>query len=180
MFIEISERSFGEKLESFLIGNNAIEQIYDGDSLDQAGYAWCYLASHQYISETSIQGTHRLITKNQPIPQNQKGTWRTEDVWVGKHKAPSWEIVPELMNEWVQKANRYQLADTTKEEKDRLLLALHLEFEKIHPFVDGNGRTGRMLWNFQRLKCGLPMAIISEKNKDAYMQLFSEDSKLHS
>jgi Fic family protein len=172
MFIEASERSFGEQLESFLIGNNAVEHIYDGDSLDQAGYAWCYLISHQIISESAIQGTHRLITKNQCLPQDRKGVWRREDVWVGKQKAPSWETVPELMNEWIRKANRYQSADITKEEKDGLLLELHLEFEKIHPFVDGNGRTGRMLWNFQRLKCGLPLAIINEKNKEAYMQLF--------
>lgn len=170
--VESAERSFGEQLESFLINNNSIEDIYDGDSLDQAGFAWNYLSSQEALSESAIKETHRIITLHQPIPFDQKGDWRRENVWVGKYFAPDWHFVPALMNEWIRKSNRYQFEDLKPEERDQLLLKLHIEYEKIHPFYDGNGRTGRMFWNFLRLKCGLPLKIIREKDKQSYFQLF--------
>jgi len=173
---EPREKSFEEQLQSFLIENNAIERIYDGDSLDQAGYAWNYLSSQDILSESAIKETHRIITLHQPIPFDQKGTWRNENVWVGKYFAPDWYFIPKLMDEWIRKSNRYQSADLSLEERDYLLQELHVEYEKIHPFIDGNGRTGRMFWNFLRLKCGLPLKIIREAEKHEYYRLFSPKS----
>ena len=37
---------------------------------------------------------------------------------------------------------------------------VHVMFENVHPFEDGNGRTGRILYNLHRLKLGLPIHII--------------------
>ena len=48
----------------------------------------------------------------------------------------------------------------------------HIMFEHIHPFEDGNGRTGRILMNIQRLKIGLPILIIYEKHKFKYYDWF--------
>jgi Fic family protein len=45
---------------------------------------------------------------------------------------------------------------------------LHTRFVKIHPFVDGNGRTGRLLLNFELLKMGYPPAIIRKEDRLAY------------
>ena len=46
----------------------------------------------------------------------------------------------------------------------------HITYEKIHPFVDGNGRTGRIFMNWQRIKAGLPILIIheGEEQKEYY------------
>jgi Fic family protein len=46
----------------------------------------------------------------------------------------------------------------------------HINFEHIHPFEDGNGRTGRILMNIQRLKIGLPLLIIhtGQEQQDYY------------
>lgn len=50
-----------------------------------------------------------------------------------------------------------------------------LEFEKIHPFEDGNGRVGRMLYNINRLNAGLDLHIIHEgKEQIEYYKWFNK------
>ena len=48
----------------------------------------------------------------------------------------------------------------------------HVSFESIHPFRDGNGRTGRILMNWQRVKLGLPLLIIPARDRYAYYEWF--------
>jgi Fic family protein len=48
----------------------------------------------------------------------------------------------------------------------------HLEFEIIHPFIDGNGRIGRTLINYQLLRLGFPRIIIRDKDKKRYYDAF--------
>jgi len=55
---------------------------------------------------------------------------------------------------------------------EKLIKRWHIQFEKIHPFEDGNGRTGRILMNIQRLKVGLPILVIYDKEKFEYYKWF--------
>ena len=48
----------------------------------------------------------------------------------------------------------------------------HISFEDIHPFGDGNGRVGRLIYCWMREKMGMPIHIIYEKDKQEYYQWF--------
>jgi Fic family protein len=68
----------------------------------------------------------------------------------------------EEMNQWVLNVN--DIVRNGQHESlvflERIIKEHHIKFEHIHPFVDFNGRTGRMLMNWERLQVGLPMLII--------------------
>ena len=55
----------------------------------------------------------------------------------------------------------------------------HSAFESIHPFRDGNGRTGRLILNFMLRKYGFPMIDIKNKDKERYYKSLYESQKNH-
>jgi len=63
---------------------------------------------------------------------------------------------------------------TTEEEKLESVLDTHIQFERIHPFSDGNGRTGRMLMNYSLLQEGFPPLIIEKEAKAIYIELLAK------
>lgn len=82
--------------------------------------------------------------------------------------------VPQLIDQLIGDLN-YRLENaTTEEQLLKAVLETHIQFEKIHPFSDGNGRTGRMIMNYSLLENGLPPLIIRKQNKKEYIQILAE------
>jgi len=84
-------------------------------------------------------------------------------------KPPPWPEVDHLIRDWVDSTNdlRKPSSDESTPEK---LARLHNRFEQIHPFLDGNGRTGRLVLNLLLGRMGYPPAIIYKRDRDKYLR----------
>lgn len=142
-----------EELEEFLEESNAIESVFSEEALEDAHQAWEYLVSECCKTPLEmILETHRLLM--QRLNPRIAGKLRIENVRVGRQVCPDWTMVSGLLDEWVKK---WCFGKAKTENK---IKQAHVEFEKVHPFEDGNGRTGRLILNFMRVKAGLPLLII--------------------
>ena len=149
----------------FLLESNAIEGVYDDDSLKQAKKAWDFLIEQPELTVPVILETHKILAKNSKLREDEIGFFRRVPVYIGGHEAVNNIKIPELVESW--------LLDTETSikipGKDGNNIKLdHIEYERIHPFVDFNGRTGRMFLNYERMRAGLPILIIHE-GKEQYI-----------
>lgn len=147
----------------FLKESNAIEGVYDNDSWAQAQVAWHYLKQQKELSNHVILRTHKILMLHQPLYGYEKGYFRRCRVWVGGREGMEWDLIPEYLRALCIDINA-KLTDWKE---------AHIIYEKIHPFVDGNGRTGRMFMNWQRIRDGLPIKVIHEgKEQMQYYKWF--------
>lgn len=80
------------------------------------------------------------------------------------------------MKQWVDNIN-YSLAVATDEsEKINLICESHIEFERIRPFADGNGRTGRLLMNHLLLKNNISPFVIEKDDKEEYISFLANQN----
>ncbi|MPZ63028.1 MAG: Fic family protein [Propionibacteriales bacterium] len=86
----------------------------------------------------------------------------------GGMQPPSWVEVEGLMRTWVTDAAA--ITDADAEPLPEALARTHNDFERIHPFLDGNGRTGRLVLNLMLGRLGYPPAIIYKRERDRYLR----------
>jgi Fic family protein len=92
--------------------------------------------------------------------------YRTVQVFIqgSDHIPPEPEKIPNLMMYYIYNYNHDEQDIFTK------IARYHIEFEKIHPFEDGNGRTGRLLLNYELLKNNLPPIVIAKEDRVKYFE----------
>jgi len=122
------------------------------------------VSNKEDITEWNLKNIHALILKE--IDNLNAGKYRTENVLISgaKHIPPKHfevrylmqKLVVEFQNQW---SEYHPVVRAT---------LLHGEFVKIHPFVDGNGRTARLLLNFELMKNGYTPIIIKNENRVDY------------
>lgn len=121
------------------------------------------------LSEKVIKDIHSLVLMDKP---QDRGRYRRIPVTIlgAVHEPAQPDLIPVLMEELINEYN--------KEMRNRHIIEkvslFHLKFESIHPFIDGNGRIGRLLLNLELMKEGYPSINIKFKDRRKYYDCFSD------
>ena len=145
-------------------------------SVYQQGLAPGDWTTGEPISITEVRHVHRLamskvweVTPHPGATEREiPGSFREHNVqpFPGGMQPPDWPDVQALMSDWVGKTSTLA---TAKRPLPEALAALHAEFERIHPFLDGNGRTGRLVTNLLLIRLGYPPVIIRKGERARYL-----------
>lgn len=165
------------------------------DYMEVLGYSeaarWVYeqgVAPNEYrhdglVSVTEVRHVHTLAMAKvwevaphtDAYPDERPGHFRQHDIhpFPGGMTPPTHPLVPVGVASWVDQVNRFsaafaagtlRIADVPEE-----LARIHVDFERLHPFIDGNGRTGRLLLNLILTRLGWPPAIIFKETRGRYL-----------
>jgi Uncharacterized conserved protein len=150
---------------SFKINNKEPREIYEAINHKKAMFLLFdkLTTKEKNIEEQFIKQINETI--NMDI-LNTKG-YRNVSVIIrgSEHIPPSPEKINNLMQYFVHNYN-----NDTEENIFIKIANFHIEFESIHPFEDGNGRTGRLLINFELLKNNIPPIVIPKEDRIKYFE----------
>ena len=124
------------------------------------------------ITIHTLKNTHQLLLQD---IRDDAGAFKTiHNIILGANFTPTepYLVQSELKNWCDTLEYRLDISDTM-EEKIEVIMEQHLRFERIHPFSDGNGRTGRALIVHSCLQQGIAPIIINKKGRQEYMNLLS-------
>ena len=129
------------------------------------------LQNHEEFNENFIKQLNETI--NRDIKDTK--CYRTVQVFIqgSEHIPPEPEKIPNLMMYFTYNYHHDEQDIFTK------IAKYHVEFEKIHTFEDGNGRTGRLLINYELLKNNLPPVVIVKEDRVKYFELLRNNDVNH-
>lgn len=103
------------------------------------------------------------------------GMFREHEIaaFTGGMKPPSWPLVPARLRDWIElvasRSDELRRTASSTDPIPEILAAIHNEFECIHPFIDGNGRTGRLALNLILVRLGYPPVIVLKTQRANYL-----------
>ena len=158
-------------LEGITIGGKSLKEHLEAINHKSAiQYLYEMIQNKENISEWQIKQIHFLVLKK--IDQANAGIYRKENVFISgaEHTPPDYTIVSDKMKNLIK---CYQEKWNLLHPSERAAL-LHIDLVKIHPFVDGNGRTSRLLQNFELMKEGFPPIVIKKEKRLEYYNALDE------
>lgn len=124
------------------------------------------------LSEYDIKSIHNLVLADRP---EDRGVFRRVNVRIAG--ALTNPVQPYLIEPKIgELLKNYQKWSKTMHIVECVAI-FHLQFESIHPFIDGNGRTGRLLMNLQLIQAGLPAINIKFADRRKYYDAFDDYAK---
>lgn len=158
-----------EEITEFIKESNAIENVWTDQAIQDSFQAWEWLTDEMKdVTLMDILIVHKgILCKLDP---DIAGKLRSElkiDVQVGGRECVRYYDVPNRLSQWIVNVNKVIWDEGS-------IKGMHVAFEKIHPFADGNGRVGRLIYCWMREKANLPIHIIYEKDKQSYYDWFRE------
>lgn len=141
------------------------EQLSDGELLT--------LAEIRQIHAAVMGPVWQVAPHPDATDRESPGNFREHDIhpFDGGMTPPSWALVPAKVRDWLDLANATgaRLPDPSNGPLPEQLAALHNTFEAIHPFIDGNGRTGRLVLNLVLVRLGYSPIVIMKRQRPAYL-----------
>ncbi len=178
-----------KEVERLLREGKAVGSKELAEYLEVEGYAkaaqWVYAqavhqtpdwSSGELISLTELRQIHKLVVD--PVwlhsPPDDlhagegPGAFRKHDIrpCTGGMTPPPFREVPSLVTDWLGDAGRGPASD---QHPMMFVADLHARFEQVHPFRDGNGRTGRLATNLLLVRHGYPPAVILKRDRTRYL-----------
>ena len=151
-------------LEGITIGGKSIkEHLEVTNHRDAIHFLMELVKEKDILAEFDIKNIHRLVLKE--VANSIAGVYRNQNVIISgaKHIPPEHFVVKEQMERFIEDYK------TWKDYHPIIRAAfLHEVFIKIHPFADGNGRTARLLMNFEAIKNGYTPIIIKKTQRSEY------------
>ncbi|MGD0378486.1 MAG: Fic family protein [Acidimicrobiales bacterium] len=176
------------QVEALLAEGRAVGNKELREYLEVTGYAdaakWVYSqalepgdwTSRSPLMMTEVRHVHDLALRPgwgvsphpNAAPEEKPGSFRRHDIapFPGGMVPPSWVEVPAAMVDWVNSLAAITTSDTPVE----AIAVAHADFERTHPFLDGNGRTGRLLLNLILVRLGYPPAVIYTRDRHRYLR----------
>lgn len=146
------------------VGNKSLREIYEVVNHNKAfSYVKKCISDNKPLDENIVKDIHSILMENILVG----GVYRNVEVRItgAKHKPPAPSVMYYQIKEFFSNMN-------SRSDLNPIELAAwtHAEFVKIHPFVDGNGRTSRLIMNYQLMRNGfLPVSV----NKEDRLEYFS-------
>jgi len=149
-----------------------------GQALEPDGWS-----DGELVSRNEVRRVHMMamtpVWGVEPHPEatdrEGPGNFREHDIhpFGGGMVPPAWADVPADIDEWVQQVvafgRQVRTGSAPRAPLPEEIARLHNHFERIHPFLDGNGRTGRLLMNLVLVRLGHPPVIIFKRQRDSYL-----------
>jgi fido (protein-threonine AMPylation protein) len=172
----IGGKELSEYMEVLGYGE-AAKWVYDQGL---TGHGW---EGDQLVTLTELREIHHMTMgpvwdvapHPSALPSETPGSFREHDIreFSGGMRPPAFPLVPPMIGAWVDGANDLGRAvrDGSLPPVDvpERLAELHCEFEHIHPFLDGNGRTGRLTLNLLLVRLGWPPVVILRSQRERYL-----------
>ena len=117
-----------------------------------------------------IRNIHQLILKN--IDDHNAGRYRQQNVLISgaTNTPPDYTLLNDKMAHFVDWYN----SESSQLHPIERAAKVHSDFVGIHPFIDGNGRTSRLLMNLELMKAGYPPCVITVENRLAYYEALDQ------
>lgn len=154
------------------IGGKLLNEHFEAVGHSEAFDLLCNLAVSQDITEDDILGLHRIFYYR--IDSESAGKYRKRNVIITRtdFTPPTTAAVPHAMKEFLNSIPRLRMLHTVE-----LAAMLHLNLVTIHPFIDGNGRIGRLLMNLALMQSGYPITIIPPNLRGDYISALRDSNK---
>jgi len=122
----------------------------------------------RFVHELALGPAWGVAPHPNATTEERPGSFRRHDIqpFPGGMIPPSWVEVPAAMTDWV--GTLHSVSSSTNPVE--ALAEVHAAFERAHPFLDGNGRTGRLLLNLLLVRLGYPPAIIYARDRGRYLR----------